>query len=179
MGKTINLIGGLFVGILVARYLGPEQYGLMNYVISYVFLFQTFALFGLDAIEIREESKQQIPYQLIIGTAFWLKLFLGIICILLSIITSLMMTDEIYTTALIAIYSLTIVFNSFNVIRNYFMSIVQNEFVVKAEIARTVISIGIKCSLLISSTHLSWFVIANFVASTFREKSLIANEKEV
>lgn len=160
LGKTINLIGGLFVGILVARYLGPEQYGLMNYVISYVFLFQTFALFGLDAIEIREESKQQIPYQLIIGTAFWLKLFLGIICILLSIITSLMMTDEIYTTALIAIYSLTIVFNSFNVIRNYFMSIVQNEFVVKAEITRTVISIGIKCSLLISSTHLSWFVIA-------------------
>ena len=160
LGKTINLIGGLFVGILVARYLGPEQYGLMNYVISYVFLFQTFALFGLDAIEIREESKQQIPYQLIIGTAFWLKLFLGIICILLSIITSLMMTDEIYTTALIAIYSLTIVFNSFNVIRNYFMSIVQNEFVVKAEITRTIISIGIKCLLLIFSTHLSWFVIA-------------------
>lgn len=26
---------------------------------------------------------------------------------------------------------------------------------------------------------LSWFVIANFVASTFREKSLIANEKEI
>ena len=32
LGKTVNLIGGLLVGILVARYLGPEQYGLMNYV---------------------------------------------------------------------------------------------------------------------------------------------------
>lgn len=160
LGKTVNLIGGLLVGILVARYLGPEQYGLMNYVISFVFLFQTFALFGLDAIEIREESKQRLPYQEIIGTAFWLKMFFGSICILLSIGTSILMADETYTTALIAVYSITIVLNSFNVIRNYFTSIVQNEFVVKAEIARTIISICIKCSLLIFDAHLSWFVIA-------------------
>ena len=41
LGKVCNLASGLIVGIIVARYLGPEQYGLMNYVISYVFLFQT------------------------------------------------------------------------------------------------------------------------------------------
>ena len=61
VGKIVNLFGGLLVGIIVARYLGPEQYGLMSYVISYVFLFQTFALFGLDSIEIREEARGQKP----------------------------------------------------------------------------------------------------------------------
>lgn len=160
LGKTVNLLGGLLVGILVARYLGPEQYGLMNYVISFVFLFQTFALFGLDSIEVREESKQTVAYQQIIGTAFWLKLLFGAICILLSIGTSWIMADEPYTTALVAVYSLTIVLNSFTVIRNYFTSIVQNEFVVKAEICRTVVSICIKCSLLLFNAHLSWFVTA-------------------
>ena len=44
-GKVTTLLGGLFVGIIIAKYLGPSQYGLMNYVVSYVFLFQTFALF--------------------------------------------------------------------------------------------------------------------------------------
>ncbi|MBQ8701382.1 MAG: flippase [Prevotella sp.] len=160
LGKTVNLLGGLLVGILVARYLGPEQYGLMNYVISFVFLFQTLALFGLDSIEIREESKQDVAYQQIIGTAFWLKMLFGAICILLSIGTSWIMADEPYTTALVAVYSITIVLNSFTVIRNYFTSIVQNEFVVKAEIVRTVIGICIKCSLLIFNAHLSWFVTA-------------------
>ena len=43
LGKVVTLLGGLFVGILVARYLGPEQYGLMSYVISYVSLFHIFA----------------------------------------------------------------------------------------------------------------------------------------
>ena len=28
-GKIVNMAGALFVGILVARYLGPSQYGLM------------------------------------------------------------------------------------------------------------------------------------------------------
>ena len=33
-GKIVSMASALFVGILVARYLGPEKYGLMNYVIS-------------------------------------------------------------------------------------------------------------------------------------------------
>ena len=57
LGKIINILSGLFVGILVARYLGPENFGLMNYVISYVTLFSILANFGLDNIEIRELSK--------------------------------------------------------------------------------------------------------------------------
>ena len=56
-GKVVTLLGGLLVGIFVARHLGPEQYGLMSYVMSYVALFQVLASFGMDQIEIREESK--------------------------------------------------------------------------------------------------------------------------
>jgi O-antigen/teichoic acid export membrane protein len=91
LGKIVNLLSGLLVGIIVARYLGPEQYGLMNYVISYVFLFQTFALFGFDSIEIREEARGQKPFTTIIGTAFYLKLFLGCCFVILAIFTSWMM----------------------------------------------------------------------------------------
>ena len=46
-GKIVNMASALFVGILVARYLGPENYGVMNYVISYVAIFTVFATFGL------------------------------------------------------------------------------------------------------------------------------------
>lgn len=160
IGKSVNLLGGLLAGIIVARYLGPEQYGLMNYVISYVFLFQTFALFGLDSIEIREEARGQKSYQTIIGTAFFLKLIFGCCFIALAIITSWLMEADGYTTLLVAIYSLTVVLNSLIVIRNYFTAIVQNEYVVKAEISRTLISIVIKLTLLWIGASLTWFVVA-------------------
>lgn len=160
LGKIVNLCSGLLVGIIVARYLGPEQYGLMNYVISYVFLFQTFALFGLDSIEIREEARGQKPYTTIIGTAFFLKLFFGCCFIVLAILTSWLMEADLYTTLLIAIYSLVVVLNSLIVIRNYFTAIVQNEYVVKAEISRSVISIIIKLILLFLHANLTWFITA-------------------
>lgn len=159
-GKVVNLLGSLLVGVIVARYLGPEQYGLMSYVISYVFLFQTLTLFGLDSIEIREEARSQIPYQTVIGTAFGLKLIFGVFFIATSILTSWLMEAEGYTTLLVSIYSLSIVLNSLIVIRNYFTAIVQNEYVVKAEISRTVIGIVIKISLLLLNASLTWFVAA-------------------
>ena len=160
LGKVVTLLSSLLVGIIIARYLGPKQYGLLNYVISYVFLFQTFAIFGLDAIEIREEARSAVPFTQIIGTAFGLKIVFGIFFMAAVIITSWLMDADSYTTLLVAIYSLTIILNSFNVIRNYFFAIVQNEYVVKSEIARTLIGIVIKLLLLWLHASLTFFMIA-------------------
>lgn len=160
LGKVVQLISGLIVGIIIARYLGPERYGLMNYVISYVFLFQTFAIFGLDQIEIREEARGEQPYQKIIGTAFGLKVMFSILFMAIVSLTSWLTDADGYTTLLVAIYSLTIVLNSFGVIRNYFFAIVQNEYVVKSEIARTAFGIIIKLLLLASHANLTWFIVA-------------------
>lgn len=162
-GKIVNLLSGLIVGIIVARYLGPEQYGLMNYVISYVFLFQTFALFGLDAIEVREEARKHIHFQTIIGTAFGLKVLFSLFFMIAAIATAWCAESSSYTVLLIAIYSLSIVLNSFSVIRNYFTAIVQNEYVVKAEISRTLIGIALKILLLLFGASLTLFIIAYLI----------------
>lgn len=167
MGKFVNLLSGLLVGIIVARYLGPEQYGLMNYVLSYVFLFQTFAIFGLDSIEIREEARHQANFETIIGTAFGIKIITGVIFMILSIATSYILEADSYTTILVAIYSFSIVLNSFSVIRNYFTSIVQNEYVVKAEISRCLLSMAIKVVLLLLHLPLIWFIVSYMVDFAF------------
>ncbi|MBR4783372.1 MAG: flippase [Bacteroidaceae bacterium] len=159
-GKVINLVGSLVLGIIVARYLGAEQYGLMNYVISYAFLFQTLASFGLDSIEVREESAGKVPYTTIIGTAFWLKVLFGGVCILLSVGTAVVMGESAYTIGLIALYSCYIVFNSFIVIRNYFTSLVLNKYIVLSEIFRTFVGIAIKLTMWALDCSLTWFVAA-------------------
>ena len=160
VGKVVTLLGSLLVGIVIARYLGPEQYGLMNYVISYVFLFQVFSTFGLDSIEVREEAKGDVPYTQIIGTAFGLRVVLAVITILLCILTSWLFEADGQTTLLVILYASSILFNTFSVIRNYFFAIVQNEYVVKSEIARTLVGICIKLGLLWLKAPLWCFVAA-------------------
>lgn len=159
-GKIVNLVGSLLVGIIVARYLGPAQYGLLSYVVSYVFLFQTLTLFGLDSIEVREEARNEVPFQTVIGTAFGLKVMFGIVFFFLSVFTSWLMEADVYTTLLVAIYSLTVILNTLIVIRNYFTAIVQNEHVVKAEISRTLIGVVIKGGLLLIHAPLLYFIVA-------------------
>ena len=160
LGKVVTLLGNLFVGILVARYLGPEQYGLMNYVISYVSLFQIFSSFGMDGIEIREMSKKGSDSNLILGTVFRLKIILAITTIIFIIGTSLLFETDNFTILMIALYALSIILNSFSVIRNYFTSIVWNEYVVKSEISRTLFGVGIKIILLLFKAPLWAFIIA-------------------
>lgn len=154
------MAGALFVGILVARYLGPSQYGLMNYVISYVTLFTVISNFGLDDIEIRELSKCPDNRNVILGTSFRLRLFFATLAFLMILITLYFYKTDIFTTYMILGYSLVLYTGCFNIIRNYFTSIVKNEYVVKSEIIRTVVGAGIKVLLLWIKAPLEWFIMA-------------------
>lgn len=160
LGKVVTLAGSLLVGIIIARYLGPEKYGLMNYVISFVSLFQILALFGLDNIEIREESKSRYSFQTVLGTAFAIKMVMAVVALVLSVATAVLMRQDGYTVMLVAVYALSIIANTFSVCRNYFMAIVQNEYVVKSEILRTVVGVLIKVGLLLADAGLTWFIVA-------------------
>lgn len=159
-GKMVTLIGNLIVGILVARYLGPEQFGLMNYVVSFVALFQVFASFGLDSIEIREEAASPEKRDVIVGTAFYLKIMTALSTLVVIAIVSMLFEADGYTQAMIMVYSISVLLNSMSVARNYFTSIVWNEYVVKTEISRTFIGILLKVCLLAMHASLTWFIVA-------------------
>jgi O-antigen/teichoic acid export membrane protein len=160
LGKIINILNGLFIGVFIARYLGPESFGLMNYVIGYVALFSVISSFGLDNIEIRELSKKNVKVNEVMGTAFRLRLLFSLIAIVLIIITLLIFESDFVTFYMVMIYAFSLLLGSLNVIRNYFTSIVLNEYVIKSEIFRTLIGALIKIVLLIYKVPLEYFIIA-------------------
>lgn len=160
LGKVVNMAGALLVGILVARYLGPSQYGVMNYIISYVTLFTIISSFGLDDIEIRELSKSPNDKNQILGTCFRIRLTFATLAFLLITATLCIYQTDKFTTCMILLYALTLYTGCFNIIRNYFTSIVKNEYVVKSEIARTIIGACIKIILLWIKAPLEYFIVA-------------------
>lgn len=159
-GKIVNMAGVLLVGILVARYLGPSQYGLMNYVISYVSLFTIISNFGLDNIEIRELSRTPERKEYILGTCFRIRMFFSTFALILVILSLILFKANTFTSCMILLYSVTLYTGNFNIIRNYFTSIVKNEYVVKSEIARTIIGACIKVILLWIKAPLEYFITA-------------------
>lgn len=159
-GKIVSLASVLIVGIIVARYLGREQYGIMNYVISFVAIFQVFADFGLDHIQIREESKDPARKDVIIGTVFALKILFALIALTGIVIVTVLFETDAAIRCYILIYALSVILNTTWVSRNHFTSIVWNEYVVKTEISRTLIGMAIKVTLVLLHLPLIWFIVS-------------------
>ena len=84
--RITRIAGGIFIGIWIARYLGPEFFGVLNYVIAYTTLFSFLAKLGLDQIVIRNIIKRPEKKDSILGTAFVLKLVGS--CFLLTTVVS-------------------------------------------------------------------------------------------
>ena len=139
-GKFTGLASALLVGIFVARYLGPTQYGIMNYAVSFVTLFLVIATFGFENLEIREEAKANDQKDVILGTVFVLRLLLSIVTIVTISVVAYINETDLYTYGIIMIYAITVILSPFDVIRNYFTSLIQNEYIVKVGIFRTILS---------------------------------------
>ncbi len=167
--KILRIVAGLFVGIWVARYLGPQQFGLLSYAGSFVGLFTAFAALGLDSIVVRELVKDETKRDQLIGTAFWLKL-LGAIAVLFLLTLALQLTEnDKLTNTLIFIIASATVFQSFNVIDFYFQSKVLSKYVVYANIVSLSLSSLLKILLILNEAPLiafAWVVLFDSLVLT-------------
>src|SRR5882672_10806171 len=71
--KGFSLFVGLVVTVSVARYLRPENYGLLNYALSFVSIFSAFSTLGIDQIIVRELAKNPEKKNELLGTGFTIK----------------------------------------------------------------------------------------------------------
>jgi O-antigen/teichoic acid export membrane protein len=161
------MIVGLFVGIWVARYLGPAQFGLFSYAQSFVGLFTAFATLGLDGIVVRELVKDEMRRDELIGTAFWLKL-MGAIAVLLILAIAVNFTSNDHATNVIVfIVASATVFQAFNVVDFYFQSKVMGKYIVFANVISLLTSSIVKIVLILNEAPLvafAWTVLFdNFV----------------
>lgn len=156
--KILRMIVGLFVGIWVARYLGPEQFGIFSYAQSFVGLFAVIATLGLDSIVVRELVKDNYSKEDLIGTAFWMKLFGAFIVLFFLFITINFTSNDTYVNMLIFIIAASVVFQSFNVIDFYFQSKVLSKYTVFANIISLTFSSIAKIVFILTQAPLEYFV---------------------
>jgi len=163
--KILRMVVGLFVGIWVARYLGPEQFGLFSYAQSFVGLFTAIATLGLDGIVVRELVKDESRRDELIGTAFYLKL-IGAIAVLIVLAVAIQFTsNDHYTNVLVFIIASATIFQAFNVVDMYFQAKVLSKYVVYANVISLFVSSIVKVVLILNDAPLIAFAWATLFDS--------------
>ena len=69
-GHIVSLLMSFFIGAWVARYLGPENYGILNYSIAFVGIFGFISSLGVDNILTRELVRFKEKRDELLGTTF-------------------------------------------------------------------------------------------------------------
>ena len=155
--RVLRMAVSLFVGIYVARYLGPERFGLLSYANSYVGIFTAIAILGLDGIVVRELVKSPDQRDTLLGTSFLLKVVGTLLMWVLILATLFFSNNDSLTSSLIAIIAFGVLFQTFNVIDYNFQAEVKSKYVVHSQIAQLIVSSITKLVLIIKGLPLVWF----------------------
>lgn len=160
-GKIVNMLLQFLVSLATARYLGPSNFGTINYVAAYVSFFSSIASLGLAVIVIREISLGRGDNNEIIWTSIILR-FITAILSTVSVVSLMYITNkDDPTIVLIAVLeSISIIFSAFDTINYYFQATLRAKW---GSIAGVLAYIGMslyRIYLLATGADIVWFAFA-------------------
>ncbi len=161
--QMLRMIASLLVGIWVARYLGPEQFGIFSYALAFTAIFSGIAKLGLDSIIVRDLVNEPDKINIYLGTAFWLKLIGAFIALGIVAFATLFTSSDQKTNLYIFIIASGMIFQSFEVIDFYFQSKVLSKYVSLCKITQLLLPSGLKLYFILIVADLFWFVIVTVI----------------
>lgn len=154
--KLSRIISGILVGILVARYLGPEQFGMISYALSVVAIFTVFSSLGMDSIIVRELITRNENKNEILGTSFYLRLIGAIAVVAVATFYS-SIRDDAQNTYIVFLVSLSVVLQAFTVVDFYFQSQVLGKYTAINQVITLVLSSIVKLLLIYFNKPVEYF----------------------
>ena len=160
-GKIVNMLLQFFVSLATARYLGPSNFGTINYVAAFVSFFSSIASLGLAVIVIKEIATDKYDNNEVIWTSIWMRFGTAILSTI-SIIALMFVTnqDDPMIVQIAFLESLSIVFSSFDTMNYYFQAKLLSKW---SSIAGVLAYIGMslyRIYLLATNADIVWFAFA-------------------
>ncbi len=155
--RAIRLAVGLVVGVWVARYLGPEQYGVLSFGIAWVALFSTIATLGLPHVLTRDLSLAPDSAGVLLSTAGLLRLAGGVACLFLAtgIFAAFHGTGDPRMWVVLPVATGT-VFHAGDVIEYWFRSRVEWKYVFRVRLITLGVATFFRIVLVLAERNVLW-----------------------
>lgn len=163
-GKIFQMLLNLLVGLLTARYLGPDNYGLINYAAAYTTFFTALCTLGINSIIVKNLVDHPEEEGLTIGTTLLLRVVSSILSALMIVgFVCIMDAGERLTITVTALYSIALLFQVFDTINYWFQSKLKSKYAAIAALISYIAMSLYRIILLIRGLDVRWFSVANSV----------------
>lgn len=156
--KIFRLFVALVVGIWVARYLGPSDYGKLNYVLAFISIIIAFSTLGIDNFLVKELIERPQEKESLMGTAFILRLTAVLISSLIILPTFFALSVPANYYQIYFILLLTAFVTPFDVIDIEYQSVLSSKKTVVAKNISFACGAFFKLYLIFIKADFTWFV---------------------
>lgn len=165
-GSIARMLVQLVIGAISARYLGPSNYGTLNYVAAYINLFSIICELGLSIIIVNEIVNHKDEDGTYVGTTIAMRIIASVISTgALLFITKIVEGNDPVIRGIVIIRSMGLIFDSFNTISFWYQSKLQSKYTTFYELIAYVLSSIYKISILVFNKDIFWFAAATTVDS--------------
>ncbi len=162
--KIVRALLTFLIGMFTARYLGPSNYGLISYASSVVAFFSPVMQLGLNATLVREIIATPEREAKLLGTSLVLNIVSAVACVIgVVAFCRVANPDEIQTTVVCALYSLTLVFQASEMTQYWFQAKLMSKYPSLASLAAYIVGSVYKVYLLITGKSVYWFAITHVI----------------
>ncbi len=159
--QIYQMMLSLIIGVLSARYLGPSNYGTINYAASYISFFSIACALGLEGIVVKEIVDNRESEGVVLGSSIVMRLAAGFLSMIAvcAIVTIANPGDQVLLVVAF-MQSLVLLFNAFHIIDTWYQSYLRSKTstIIKC-IAYTGMSVY-RVWLLITGKSVEWFAFA-------------------
>lgn len=163
-GRVVQMVVSFVVSILTARYLGPSNYGIINYAGAYVAFFTSLCTLGINSVIVKDFVDNPDEQGCTIGTTLVLRglsSILSAICIVA--VVSIIDNDEPITIIVSALSSIALIFQIFDTINYWFQSRYESKITSIATLIAYVVTSTYRIVLLVLGENIKWFAFATSV----------------
>lgn len=164
--QIYQMVLSLIIGVVSARYLGPSNYGTMNYAASYISFFTIFSALGLEGIVVKEMINNRSNEGEILGTSIFLRFMAGILSMIsVCLIVCFLNPKDNILLIVVFLQSFVLPFNAFNIIDTWYQSKLNSKIstLIKC-ISYTFMSLY-KIILLVTGKSVEWFAFSTSLDS--------------
>lgn len=158
--QILRIISGVLVGIYVARYLGPEQFGVLSYALAISAFVLAITRLGMDAVLVRELVGKSSDQTALLGTAFWLMSLAAVACYGIAGVGVYYLEEGADIRLYVLIVAASTFFTSFLVVDYYFQSELKAKYSAICKFCALLFMSVFKLGLIFSGAELVWFVVA-------------------
>lgn len=162
--RVVQAFLALAISILTARFLGPSNYGLINYAASVVSFVVPIMNLGLNSILVQEIVNDPQKEGETLGTVLVLSLASSFLCILgvLSFAT-IVNAGEKDTFIVCGLYSIMLIFQALEITQYWFQAKLMSKYTSLTMLVAYILTSIYKIFLLATQKSVYWFAVSNAI----------------